>query len=422
MVSERGTLGLLRRLITKNYTKGLWLIWALASTLAIGKPVPLAQSASPLTDFSGWHLPVPAGEWAISQGPCNAPMQLRHKCNFYEDQCALDLDVPDGDMTDVPVLAPYPGLVVFVGERPESGRTVMVQHPDGRVSVMMHLSQVVVGLDEGVTQGQVLGYAGGTGNTVPHLHFFVQPSWVERECIALVGLDVVDYRTTTATSYNLPWPALSLTTPPTVWPSGVLPLIEAAATPVVAPKQMVLAPGTTLSAPLALRKDWLTGRTLIWAGQPLTPTAQLGQYVFYTVPWQAPQYPGEYRRAIRLIETAAQTFAGNIWLTWRVRAATAPQTLSVLEGAPTFVSPPTWSDTTATPTLCWRVENLVAQAPLTFRVWVVGPTSVTSEWQTPTCWQAPTLAPGQYYWKVQVRDAQGFLNRPTQRPWVFRIP
>lgn len=163
---------------------------------------------------AGWHLPVPAGEWVISRGPCGEATAYDHPCGYYEDQCAVDLVAVRGDTTYTPVLAPYTGTVGFVGRRNDAGITVMLEHPNGWVSALMHLERAVVNLGETVGRGAVIGYAGSTGTTRAHIHFHLQPNWVDRACLRLDGLDVLDWRNNRAESRNLPLHQLALVNPP----------------------------------------------------------------------------------------------------------------------------------------------------------------------------------------------------------------
>lgn len=55
------------------------------------------------------------------------------------------------------------------------GNYVMLAHADGSVTLYGHMSSLAVSAGQTVTQGQVIGYVGSTGNsTGPHLHFEVR--------------------------------------------------------------------------------------------------------------------------------------------------------------------------------------------------------------------------------------------------------
>lgn len=57
---------------------------------------------------------------------------------------------------------------------PGYGNYVMIRHSGGRVTLYAHMSSLAVGLNQTVSQGQVIGYVGSTGAaTGPHLHFEV---------------------------------------------------------------------------------------------------------------------------------------------------------------------------------------------------------------------------------------------------------
>ena len=55
------------------------------------------------------------------------------------------------------------------------GNYVMINHGDGRSTLYGHMSSRAVSVGQTVTQGQVIGYVGSTGNsTGPHIHFEIQ--------------------------------------------------------------------------------------------------------------------------------------------------------------------------------------------------------------------------------------------------------
>jgi len=371
-------------------------------------------------DFSGWHLPLPAGEWQISRGPCGADTLFDHLCGYYENQCALDFVPISGSLENVPVLAPQAGQAFFIGAREETGRMLMLLHPDGRVSVLFHLARIVVGLDEAVQQGQVVAYAGGSGNVRPHLHFFVQRNAVERECLNVQGLDTVNYRDARAVSRNLAWSQLELIDPPATLPDFLPTLATAPTEGIILPQQVRLGPGERVSLPVLVNGQLTATDSLTTGGNLLAAIRRSTTQTWFTVPLTAPQRAGEYsvRLELRAADARLNRQAAVMRYTVRPWAGTRAGP-GFLFTNPEMTNPTGWTFHDAPPLLCWRVPANVGKAPLSFRAIAVGPTQVDSGWISATCWQAPKLDPGTYFWKVFVRDAGGVMNRTNQRPFAF---
>ena len=82
----------------------------------------------------------------------------------------LDVAVPAG----TPVKAPADGVVSHVGDFYFNGRTVFVDHGQGFVSMVCHLTSASVEAGQAVRRGEVLGLSGSSGRaTGPHLHWSV---------------------------------------------------------------------------------------------------------------------------------------------------------------------------------------------------------------------------------------------------------
>ena len=396
------------------------LAWLLLGGLLFTAPPALARSEAANADFTGWHLPVPAGLWRISQGPCGSAARYNHACGYYEDRCAIDLVPAFGSMEDAPVLAPQAGRVFFLGRRQETGLMLMLRHADGRVSALMHLSRVVVSPDEPVTQGQVVAYAGSTGSSGnPHLHFFVQPNAVERECLDLKGLDDLDFKLMTATSRNLAWPQLTLPDPPAALP-GWLPALAASprSGDAFLPQSLLLAPGASITLPVTVAAPAVN---VLAGGRLFAPTRRTLDSAWFSLPLAAPLNVGQYEQMWQLY-SGARGSRQTITLLYSVRPApVVGASLGLILVSPSVITPTGYSVSPQPPVLCWRVPASAGEWPFHFRILVVGPQSADSGWITPTCWRPSALKPGTYYWKVFVRDGRGYMNRTNQRPSAFVI-
>jgi hypothetical protein len=82
----------------------------------------------------------------------------------------LDIAAPEG----APIVATGSGQVLDVGDYLFLGRTVILDHGQGLLSLYAHLSAIDVTAGQGVGSGQTIGKVGATGRvTGPHLHFSV---------------------------------------------------------------------------------------------------------------------------------------------------------------------------------------------------------------------------------------------------------
>jgi len=82
----------------------------------------------------------------------------------------LDIAAPEG----APITAPAAGLVIETGDYFFNGKTVLLDHGQGLISMYNHLSRIDVEKGMSVTRGQRIGAIGKTGRvTGAHLHWTV---------------------------------------------------------------------------------------------------------------------------------------------------------------------------------------------------------------------------------------------------------
>ncbi len=82
----------------------------------------------------------------------------------------LDLAAPAG----TPIKSPAPGTIALTGSFYFNGNSVFVDHGQGLISMVCHLSEIKVREGRLVQAGDILGLVGATGRaTGPHLHWSV---------------------------------------------------------------------------------------------------------------------------------------------------------------------------------------------------------------------------------------------------------
>jgi murein DD-endopeptidase MepM/ murein hydrolase activator NlpD len=110
--------------------------------------------------------------WPV-RGPVNSDFGERRSpwAPNSEFHSGIDIGAPVG----TPVKAPAPGVVVFAGEHPEYGITLIIDHGNDTKSLYGHLSKLIVTVDQAVRRGDTVALTGNTGRSSgPHLHYEIQ--------------------------------------------------------------------------------------------------------------------------------------------------------------------------------------------------------------------------------------------------------
>lgn len=109
---------------------------------------------------------------------------------FFNDQprnphSGLDLAAPTG----TPIKNPAPGTVAVVGDFFFNGKTVLIDHGGGFISMMCHMSETLVEEGDYVPRGEVIGKIGSTGrSTGPHLHWTVSLNGVRTDPALFIAM------------------------------------------------------------------------------------------------------------------------------------------------------------------------------------------------------------------------------------------
>lgn len=140
--------------------------------LAFTSPLPLAPALT--ARLPGEPVALTAGPSPPRSWPLDDPGYVtRGQGAGVADQThpGLDIAVPIGTL----VRASGGGTVNQVGEDPEYGFFVLLDHPDGYQSMYGHLSRIIVTPGASVSRNEVVGLSGNTGrSTAPHLHFEIR--------------------------------------------------------------------------------------------------------------------------------------------------------------------------------------------------------------------------------------------------------
>jgi murein DD-endopeptidase MepM/ murein hydrolase activator NlpD len=126
-----------------------------------------AQASSPTVSYASSGTPSASGLiW-----PCSGPVTSGFGWRWGRMHEGIDIAVPTG----TPIVAAASGTIIYAGWMGGYGNLVVVDHGGGLATAYGHNSSIAVGPGQAVAQGQIISYAGSTGNsTGPHLHFEVR--------------------------------------------------------------------------------------------------------------------------------------------------------------------------------------------------------------------------------------------------------
>ena len=116
--------------------------------------------------------------------PCAGPVTSGFGWRWGRMHEGVDIGVPTG----TPIMAAAAGRVIHAGWLGGYGNLVVIDHGGGLATAYGHNSSIVTGFGASVAQGQVVSYAGSTGNsTGPHLHFEVRVNGAPVDPLGYLG-------------------------------------------------------------------------------------------------------------------------------------------------------------------------------------------------------------------------------------------
>ena len=129
-----------------------------------------AEAAARQRTVSASAAPAPAGARSASGliWPARGTVTSEYGTRWGRLHAGIDI----ANATGTPIWAAKGGSVIHAGSMSGYGNVVMIDHGGGFTTVYAHQSRIAVRNGQSVSQGEVIGYIGNTGNsTGPHLHF-----------------------------------------------------------------------------------------------------------------------------------------------------------------------------------------------------------------------------------------------------------
>jgi murein DD-endopeptidase MepM/ murein hydrolase activator NlpD len=141
-------------------------------------PVPRAKPTTTPAWYGNTAAPVPATYTPVYGAttfawPLNGPVVADYGTTVSgERNDGINIAVPFG----TPIHAAAAGQISYAGNELRGyGNLVLIKHDDGYVTAYAHAERIVVNRGDYVQKGQIIGYAGQTGDvTSPQLHFEIR--------------------------------------------------------------------------------------------------------------------------------------------------------------------------------------------------------------------------------------------------------
>lgn len=144
----------------------------LGASLPVAPPVQARLARSTPAPDSGLTIP---RRWPLDEPGYITRGQSIRSDSTEDIHPGIDIAVPAGSL----VRAAGGATVHQVGEDPEYGLFVLLDHAGTYQTMYGHLSRIVVTTGASVASGEVIGLSGSTGqSTAPHLHFEIRQGGV----------------------------------------------------------------------------------------------------------------------------------------------------------------------------------------------------------------------------------------------------
>jgi murein DD-endopeptidase MepM/ murein hydrolase activator NlpD len=144
------------------------------STAALPKPKPRPHYTAPVQQEAAYERPDHSERGAVAFAwPASGKVISGFGTTANgERNDGINIAMPMG----APIHASASGTVSYSGdELKDYGNLLLIKHPGGYVTAYAHADKLLVRSGDTVTKGQVIGYAGRTGDvTTPQLHFEIR--------------------------------------------------------------------------------------------------------------------------------------------------------------------------------------------------------------------------------------------------------